>query len=96
MSNLSKARELSVAVFTGFLGAPIAAWIYWQVANMPICDPDYFSGSRDCVVTYSGESRSWFALATSPDAVVLGFIFAGLAYGVLEFLEWLSRRPEPS
>lgn len=59
VTHMSKAQEVIVSVLTGVLGAPIAAWIFWTLFNSPMCDPDVLTGSQDCVVTISGESRSW-------------------------------------
>lgn len=96
ISELSRAQEVGVSVLTGFLGAPIAAWTYWTLFHEPICEPDVFSGSRECVVTASGESMSWLALAVTPAAVILGFILAGVAYIVLELLIAAAKRSEKS
>lgn len=96
LSELSRAQEISVSVLTGVLGAPIAAWIYWTLSHQPICDPELFSGSRDCVVTVSGESRSWLELATTPAAVILGFILAGLTHVILDVLIGVSKKPGQS
>jgi hypothetical protein len=96
LSELSEAQEISVSVLTGALGAPIAAWTYWTLFHQPICGPEFFSGSRDCVVTVSGESRSWLELAKTPDAVVLGFILAVLAYVILDVLIGVSKKPGQS
>lgn len=96
LSEMSEAQEISVSVLTGALGAPIAAWIYWTLFHSRICDPALLTGSRDCVVTTSGESRSWLDLATTPDAVIFAFLLAGLAYLILDVLIGVSKKLEQS
>lgn len=93
MSQLSRAQEAGVAVLTGVFGAPIGAAVYWAAFNEAICEPDFLSGSRECVVTMSGESRSWLELATTPAAVVFGFVLAGVVYLVLDVVMGVSKKP---
>ena len=96
VTHMSKAQEVSVSILTGVFGAPIAAWIFWTLFNSPMCDPDILTGSQDCVVTISGESRSWLELATTPAAVFLGFVLAGLAYFILDVIIGVSKKPAQS
>lgn len=96
VTHMSKAQEVVASVLTGVLGAPIAAWIFWTLFNSPMCDPDILTGSQDCVVTISGESRSWLELATTPAAVVLGLLLAGLAYFILDVIIGVSKEPGQS
>lgn len=94
VSEWSKAQELSVSALTGVLGAPIAAWVFWTLFHGPTCEPQLLTGSRDCVVTVSGESRSWPELAATPAAVIFGFVLAVVAYIVLDILTTASKGSE--
>lgn len=84
VDDLTSGQEAAVAIFTGAAGAPIAAGLVWALFHGPYCE-GFMGGPQECVITFSGESRSWADLAASPESIVIGFILGGLAYAVLEF-----------
>ncbi|WP_432477222.1 hypothetical protein [Nocardioides sp. GXQ0305] len=90
MKDLSRGLEALIAVLTGVLGAPIVAGLWWAAFSSPACDTGL--GTVECVVSASGEHWSWASLAASPEAVVLGFVLAAIAFIGLEMVNERSNQ----
>lgn len=86
LGQLSRTQAGVVSVLTGVFGAPIAAWVYWTLFRRTDCQPDFLTGSRECVYTVEGQPRSWIELATTPDAVIFAFMLAALAFALCELV----------